>query len=196
MVTTMGALAAALTTACWVPQLRRTLRRGTASDFAWPYLALLITGDLAWCLYGAMRPDLVILVTNLLVLVAVSVVTAVKLRSRRVTLGEVELVVPGGQDAVAALGSLVQIGPRLAADLRTVGIEDLASLRATGTDEANRRLMEAGLQTGTHSRRAIQGAIAAEWGTASTTSTRSPHRKTPAGHQHDQESSSVIGRSA
>lgn len=196
MVTLTGALAAALTTACWIPQLRRTMRRGTASDFAWPYLALLGIGVAGWCAYGALRHDLVILISNSLVLVAVSGMAAVKLRSRQLTVGDVEFVVRGGKDAVSALESLVEIGPRLAADLRKVGIEDLASLRATGTDEANRRLMESGLQTGTHSRRAIQGAIAAEWGTASAAMTPSEHRKRSDRRDEENRSSSVIGRSS
>jgi len=153
--------------------------------------------------YGALRHDLIILVSNSFVLGAVSVMTAVKLRSRRLTVGQVEFVVPGGQDAVAALESLVEIGPSLAADLHRVGISDLASLRETGTDEANRRLVEAGLQTGAHSRRAIQGAIAGEWGTVSEKCIHSQNRKRASRRQrrthHESEkeqSSELIGRSS
>jgi MtN3 and saliva related transmembrane protein len=172
MVTLTGVLAAVLTTSCWIPQLRRTLRRGTASDFAWPYLAVLGAGLMAWCTYGALRRDFVILVSNSLVLLADLGIVTVKLRSRRLTVGQVEFVVPGGRHALATLESLVEIGPRLAADLRKVGICDLASLRTTGIDEANRRLMEAGLPAGSHSRKAIQEAIDAEWANGSGTTSQ------------------------
>src|ERR1039458_3338074 len=126
--------AAVLTTSCWVPQLQRTLRRGTASDFAWPYVALLSVGLGGWFVYGILRDDLVIVVSNALVLGSVLVVISVKLRSRRLTFDHVELAVPAGTDPVAALESLVEIGPRLAADLRKVGIADAPSLRTVGCE--------------------------------------------------------------
>jgi len=143
MVTLIGVLAAVLTTSCWAPQLRRTLRRGTASDFAWPYLALLLVGVAGWCAYGLLRGDLVIVVSNSLVFGFVLVVITVKLRSRRYTFEQVEFVVRGGEDPVTALESLAEIGPRLAADLRKVGIEDATSLRRLGTEEANRLVIDA-----------------------------------------------------
>jgi MtN3 and saliva related transmembrane protein len=168
MTLAMGVFAAVLTTSCWVPQLRRTLRRGTASDFAWPYLALLSLGLAGWFVYGILRADPVIVFSNALVLGSVLIVISVKLRSRRLTFNEVELAVPAGTDPVAALESLVNIGPQLAADLRRVGITDAPSLRTVGIEEANRRLVESGLQTGVHSRQAIQAAISEEKGTATT----------------------------
>jgi hypothetical protein len=79
-------------------------------------------------------------------------VSVVKLRSRRLTIDKLELTVPAGGDTLAALESLVTIGPRLAQDLRAVGITDVPTLRAVGIDEANRRLVDSGLQTGTYSR--------------------------------------------
>jgi len=60
-------------------------------------------------------------------------------------------------DPATTLESLEQLGPRLAHDLRAVGIPDPDALRATGTDEANRRLVEAGLQAGMHSLQAMPG---------------------------------------
>jgi hypothetical protein len=44
MVVVVGVISAALTTLSWEPQLRRTLRRGTATDFAWTYLLMLGAG--------------------------------------------------------------------------------------------------------------------------------------------------------
>lgn len=179
MTTAVGVLAAVLTTAAWFPQMRRTFGRGTAADFAWPYLALLSLGNGAWCAYGALRRDLVIVVPNAVVLCSVLSVAFVKLRSRRLTFDQLELVVPAGGDTVSALESLVSIGPRLAADLRAVGIGDLATLRSVGTEEANRRLVESGLQTGTFSRQAIAGAIAGQW----TAEVRESGRRLISGHR-------------
>jgi hypothetical protein len=139
--------------------LRRTLRRGTASDFAWPFLPLLSVGLAGWFANGTLRHDLVIVISNGLVLGSVLVVISVKLRSRPLTFDQVELAVPAGADPVAALESLVDIGPRLAADVRKIGIADAPALRTVGIEEANRRLVESGLQTGVHSRRAIRKAI-------------------------------------
>jgi hypothetical protein len=146
--------------------------------------------------YGALRHDLAIIISNSCVFIAVLTVIAVKLRSRRFTVGQVELVIPGGRDPLGALESLVEIGPQLASDLQTVGIEDLASLRATGAEEANRRLVEAGLQTGGHSREAIQGAIAGEWGAAHARRARSSRRRRAARRRRGSESSKLIGRSS
>jgi DNA transformation protein len=58
------------------------------------------------------------------------------------------------------LTTLVNIGPKLAADLRAVGIPDAETLREVGVDEASRRLEEAGLRDCTHARRALSGALA------------------------------------
>jgi MtN3 and saliva related transmembrane protein len=79
--TLIGSFAAVLTAVCWIPQVMRTRRRGTAEDFAWPYLALLTTGVASWCLYGILRNDPPIYLCNGFVLGAVIIITAVKLRS-------------------------------------------------------------------------------------------------------------------
>lgn len=157
-----GAFAATLTTLSWMPQVRRTLRRGTASDFAWSYLALYGIGLGFWIVYGLIRADAVLLVANVVALASVVVLVVVKLRSRLIEVEHLELVLPAGTDPAAALKSLEQLGPRLAQDLRAVGIPDPDALRETGADEANRRLVEAGLQTGIHSRRAIRTALDGE----------------------------------
>jgi hypothetical protein len=58
------------------------------------------------------------------------------------------------------LRSLVNIGPKLAADLISVGISDAEVLRAVGADEAAQRLADAGLRDCVHARRALAGALA------------------------------------
>jgi MtN3 and saliva related transmembrane protein len=53
--TLIGSSAAVLTTACWLPQVVKSMRLGTADDFAWPYLAMLVAGVAAWTAYGFLR---------------------------------------------------------------------------------------------------------------------------------------------
>ncbi len=140
MTTLIGSLAALLTAACWVPQLARTLRRGTADDFAWPYLTMMMSGVGLWCLYGIVRSDPPIYLCNGFVLASILVVVAVKVRSRQVAIEGLTVTVRGGGAASSALEPLLEVGARLAADLRSVGIPDLATLQAVGTAEACRRL--------------------------------------------------------
>jgi hypothetical protein len=67
------------------------------------------------------------------------------------------------------LRSLVNIGPRLAADLIAVGIPDAETLREVGADEASHRLEDAGLRDCIHARRAISAALAGvRWTTGET----------------------------
>jgi DNA transformation protein len=61
---------------------------------------------------------------------------------------------------VGALEELVNIGPKLAADLRAVGIPDAEALRSVGASEAAERLEAAGLRDCTNARRALEGALA------------------------------------
>lgn len=63
---------------------------------------------------------------------------------------------------MTALENLVNIGPKLAADLRAVGIADAEELHHVGADEAAQRLAFAGLRDCTHAARAIHGAIAGQ----------------------------------
>jgi len=60
---------------------------------------------------------------------------------------------------MTALESLVNIGPKLAADLRTVGVPDVETLRTVGAQAAAQRLADAGLRDCTHARRALEGAL-------------------------------------
>jgi len=60
---------------------------------------------------------------------------------------------------VAALEDTVNIGPRLAADLRDVGIGTLEDLREAGSIEACRRMEERGLHDCLSALMALEGAI-------------------------------------
>lgn len=92
MVTFIGSLAAILTTACWLPQVLKTLRLGTAHDFAWPYLGMLVTGLVAWTAYGLLRHDAPIYLCNIITGFLVVVVLVVKVRSSRRRAHEAEQV--------------------------------------------------------------------------------------------------------
>jgi predicted enzyme related to lactoylglutathione lyase len=58
------------------------------------------------------------------------------------------------------LETLVNIGAKLAADLRAVDIPDVETLRVVGAAEAAQRLAAAGLRDCAHARRALDGALA------------------------------------
>lgn len=93
MVTVIGSLAAVLTTACWLPQVLKTCQQGSADDFAWPYLAMLVSGIVAWTTYGVLRNDPPIYLCNSITGFLVLVIVAVKLHSSRVRAAEAEAVV-------------------------------------------------------------------------------------------------------
>jgi MtN3 and saliva related transmembrane protein len=79
--TLIGTIAATGTTACWLPQVVKTIRTRSANDFSWSYLAMLITGVALWVVYGVMRHDMVVLGANAATLLLVVIVAAVKLRA-------------------------------------------------------------------------------------------------------------------
>jgi MtN3 and saliva related transmembrane protein len=81
--TLIGSLAAVLTTACWLPQVVKSVRLGTADDFAWPYLAMLVAGVVAWTTYGFLRSAPPIYLCNSITGLLVVVVVVVKVRSVR-----------------------------------------------------------------------------------------------------------------
>ena len=55
--TVVGLLAALCTTGCWVPQALKSVKTGSAADFSWTYLALMVAGVLLWAIYGFVRKD-------------------------------------------------------------------------------------------------------------------------------------------
>jgi MtN3 and saliva related transmembrane protein len=83
VITLIGSVAALLTTACWLPQVTKTLRLGTADDFAWPYLCMLLVGVTTWAVYGVLRRDPPLYLCNVITGLLVLVVAVVKVRSDR-----------------------------------------------------------------------------------------------------------------
>jgi MtN3 and saliva related transmembrane protein len=83
LVVLIGLLGGGLTTASWVPQLFRTWRTRSARDFSWGYLSLFASGVFCWGVYGVLRADLVILLTNVLTFSLVASVAAIKYADER-----------------------------------------------------------------------------------------------------------------
>jgi MtN3 and saliva related transmembrane protein len=83
VVTLIGSLAAVMTTACWLPQMIKTKRLGTADDFSWTYLGMLMFGLAAWTVYGFFRHDPPLYVCNIVTELLVIAVALVKIRSDR-----------------------------------------------------------------------------------------------------------------
>lgn len=76
----LGIVAACLTTGAWLPQIVKTLRTRSAHDFSWAYLAAFTTGVFVWAVYEFLRGDIAVIGANVVTLVLVLVVIAVKLR--------------------------------------------------------------------------------------------------------------------
>jgi MtN3 and saliva related transmembrane protein len=74
----LGLIAGALTTGCWLPQLFKSWRTRSTTDFSWLYLAVFGTGITLWMIYGAMKRDLAITVTNTLTLTLTLAVVGLK----------------------------------------------------------------------------------------------------------------------
>ncbi|MFN2442532.1 MAG: SemiSWEET family sugar transporter [Thermoanaerobaculia bacterium] len=78
--TLIGLLAGALITAAWVPQLMQTWKSRSARDISWSYLILFSAGVGMWELYGILRGDWAIILTNALTLALVLSVAFIKSR--------------------------------------------------------------------------------------------------------------------
>jgi len=83
VVTLIGSLGATLTTVCWLPQVIKTMRLGTADDFAWPYLAMLTVGLATWIGYGFLLHSPPVYICNIVTLGLVLMVGTVKVRAHR-----------------------------------------------------------------------------------------------------------------
>lgn len=100
--TLLGMIAGVLTTACWIPQILRTLRTRSAKDFSWTYLIVITTGVALWFLYGLGRRDAAVATPNGVTLLFLLVLVTVKAQSRRSGRGEA---VPASDDVPASVGS-------------------------------------------------------------------------------------------
>lgn len=85
--TALGLIAGLLTTVCWVPQLVRSLRTRSTGDLSWGYLLVLTAGVALWMVYGMLRLDLAILVSNLFGLACLGTLIVIKAFPGRPTTG-------------------------------------------------------------------------------------------------------------
>ncbi len=60
----LGLIAGTLTTGCWVPQLVRSWRTRSTRDLSWTYLLVLGLGIVLWLIYGVLRVDAPLVLTN------------------------------------------------------------------------------------------------------------------------------------
>ena len=101
MITALGLAAGALTTGCWLPQLLRSWRTRSTTDFSWAYLAVLTVGITLWLTYGIVNVDLAMIVANGTALAALITLIVFKLVFDRSPARRQEDVVPYGVDAGA-----------------------------------------------------------------------------------------------
>jgi MtN3 and saliva related transmembrane protein len=76
----IGAIAATLTTLCWVPQAVKLLREKDARAISLPTNLLLLTGILFWLAYGIAIRDWPLIAANLVSFVLTAIIVAAKLR--------------------------------------------------------------------------------------------------------------------
>jgi MtN3 and saliva related transmembrane protein len=76
--TILGLLAGALTTASFLPQVVRTFRTESATDISWGWLLLFGTGVAGWLMYGLIKPDVAVALTNAVTLLLVAALVALK----------------------------------------------------------------------------------------------------------------------
>ena len=79
----IGALAATLTTLSFLPQVLKTWRTRSASDFSWIWLASFALGLVLWLVYGLAIGSLPLVVANGFTLSLVLTITFVKWREGR-----------------------------------------------------------------------------------------------------------------
>ena len=78
-----GAAAVVLTTAGWVPQIRRALKTRSAADFSLGWLLLFGSGVTSWFVYGLLRHDGAIIIANALAMVALGILLVIHRMSAR-----------------------------------------------------------------------------------------------------------------
>jgi MtN3 and saliva related transmembrane protein len=81
--TLTGALAAACTTASYVPQLKKAWQTGETADLSLKMLLLLGTGLSLWVGYGFIRGDMVIVAANGVSLTLMGIILYLKLQNDR-----------------------------------------------------------------------------------------------------------------
>jgi MtN3 and saliva related transmembrane protein len=79
----IGTFAAVLTSASYIPQVRKAWPRGSTSDISLKMFAILTTGLLLWVTYGLLRQDWVVVCANAVGVALAATVLAFKIRDLR-----------------------------------------------------------------------------------------------------------------
>ena len=82
MIEMIGLVAAVCTTAAFVPQVVKSWKNRHTRDISLGWLALFIFGILSWTVYGILRHDLVIIAANVVTLLLVLMLLALKMKYR------------------------------------------------------------------------------------------------------------------
>jgi MtN3 and saliva related transmembrane protein len=83
LITTIGLLAAALTSLSYIPQVKKALPAGSTNDLSSKTLAVLATGLALWIGYGVLKSDYVIVVANAIGFALVATLIRFKIRDAR-----------------------------------------------------------------------------------------------------------------
>lgn len=105
--TIVGLVAGTLTTASWVPQIRRVLRLRRAEEISWSFLAVLSAGISGWLAYGILVPSLSVVLANAVTLAFLLLMLGVKIWSTRRASSDV----PGALDTDDAPTTAARASP-------------------------------------------------------------------------------------
>ena len=81
--TALGLVAATLTTCSFVPQLTRVVRTRSAEDLSYGMFGAFSLGVLLWLVYGVLRDDLPVIVSNAVTLALSVAILVLKIRYDR-----------------------------------------------------------------------------------------------------------------
>lgn len=81
--TVLGLVAATLTTCSFVPQLTRVLRTRSAEDLSYGMFGAFSVGVLLWLVYGLLRDDLPVILSNAVTLALSVTILVLKIRYDR-----------------------------------------------------------------------------------------------------------------
>jgi MtN3 and saliva related transmembrane protein len=76
----VGAVGAALTTICWLPQVVRIIRTRDTHAISLPTTAILVTGVVCWLVYGVALGDVPLIGANAISLAFMLTILGLKLR--------------------------------------------------------------------------------------------------------------------
>lgn len=79
-ITVIGLVAAALTTSSFIPQLIKSWKAKSAKDLSLGMFLIFGLGVLLWLVYGILRHDAPVIVSNAITLVLASTILAIKIK--------------------------------------------------------------------------------------------------------------------